>query len=147
MGYIEQLYLSYNELTLEDDNIGLYSTESETTHYFSYSSLGEGNWHFWAPEYDFEFQILMSQNKKVEKRKAYTLFTLLSDIGGFNDGLYMMISIPLSFYSSAMYSRHIANLFTVRPKQKGRRKKDEDPTLSIIASGECSSSKLKDKEK
>lgn len=116
MGYIEQLYLSYNELTLEDDNIGLYSTESETTHYFSYSSLGEGNWHFWAPEYDFEFQILMSQNKKVEKRKAYTLFTLLSDIGGFNDGLYMMISIPLSFYSSAMYSRHIANLFAVRPK-------------------------------
>ena len=57
----------------------------------------------------------MSQDKKVEKRKAYTLFALLSDLGGFNDGIFMVFSIPLGFYSSAMYSRHIANLFAIRP--------------------------------
>ena len=49
------MYLSYNELTLEDDNIGLFSKEKETMHYFSYSGLGDGNYNFFAPEYNMEF--------------------------------------------------------------------------------------------
>ena len=49
----------------------------------------------------------MSQDKKVEKRKAYTLFALLSDLGGFNDGIFMVFSIPLGFYSTPTMSTHL----------------------------------------
>ena len=42
-------------------------------------------------------------------RKAYTLFDLLGDFGGFNDAIYFLLSLPMSFYSASMFNRFISN--------------------------------------
>ena len=60
--------------------------------------------------------IRLSSNKKVEKRQAYTILDLLGDFGGFNDAVYFLLSIPMSIYSSSMYSKHIASLFRLQSK-------------------------------
>ena len=56
-----------------------------------------------------EIEIRLSRNQKVLSRTAYTLFDLLGDFGGFNDAIYLLFSVPMSFYSSAMFKKFIAN--------------------------------------
>ena len=68
--------------------------------------------------------IALSSNSKVESRQAYTLFELLGDFGGFNDAIYFLLSLPMGFYSSAMYNQHVASLF--RYKKKSRKKAPSD---------------------
>ena len=58
-----------------------------------------------------EIEIRLSRNQKVLSRTAYTLFDLLGDFGGFNVAIYLLFSVPMSFYSSAIFKKFIANQF------------------------------------
>ena len=54
----------------------------------------------------------------------------LGDFGGFNDAIYLLLSLPMSYYSSAMYSKHIAshfNLASAKTKRKKRRIENHQP--------------------
>ena len=110
--------LQYNEVTFQDGYIGLFEDEPEPEKYLSIESKSD-LYRDWKPEDDWEFSIELSLDKKVERRIAYTFLDLLGDFGGFNDAIYMLLSIPLGYYSSSMYSRHIASFFKVRGRRKG----------------------------
>ena len=55
-------------------------------------------------EHDFSLKIDLGTNSVIQKRQAYTFFDLLGDFGGFNDAIIFLLSLPMSLYSSAMYS-------------------------------------------
>ena len=46
-----------------------------------------------------DLEIYMSGWKKVESRVRYNCWDLLGDVGGFNDGLYLVCSMLLSTYA------------------------------------------------
>ena len=52
------------------------------------------------------------------ERKAYTVFMLISDVGGFNGAVIFSASILMSFYSERMYSAEIAKEVPVRKRNK-----------------------------
>ena len=98
----------------------MFENEAQKEHYFSYAShsFTTDPVNLWKSSDDWEFAITLSEEKKVEKRKAYTYFDLLGDFGGFNDAIYFLLSIPLGMYSSTMFSRHISSLFKVYNKKE-----------------------------
>ena len=126
-----QIELQYNTVTLDDSTIGLFEAEAQEEHYFSYKTYYDTVHQndFWRPSDDWEFAIKLSEDKRVEKRKAYTSFDLLGDFGGFNDAIYFLLSIPLGIYSSSMFSRHISNLFNVQENAKSQHIKNSDDQL------------------
>ena len=44
-------------------------------------------------------------------RSAYTLLDAIGDFGGFNDAIYFLLSIPMGYYTSAAFSKHVTSLF------------------------------------
>ena len=111
-----EIELQYNEVTFDDGYIGLFEEEAQEENYFSYKShkLITNELELKKPEDDWEFAIKLSDDKKIERRSAYTSFDLLGDFGGFNDAIYFLLSLPLGIYSSSMFSRHIASLYNVQ---------------------------------
>ena len=51
---------------------------------------------------------MMSKNKSIYKREAYTILSLLGDFGGFTDALALIIGLFTSYYSSKMFTAAIA---------------------------------------
>ena len=59
----------------------------------------------WSQAYPSVFVILrLSGMKFVYQRTAYTFMEMLSDFGGFNDGIYFVFSLFLSLYSSMSFA-------------------------------------------
>ena len=130
-GTIDWYELQYNEVTLQDSLVGLFEKEAEPQHYFSYASKVDSDI-YWKEENDYVFSFVLNQDKKVEKRSAYTLLQLLGDFGGFNDAIYFLLSLPMGAYSSAMYSRHVASFFKSRSNRKGKKSRESDDAVSKI---------------
>ena len=117
--------LQQNEVTLHDAQIGLFDQEAETQKYLTFGDIRRADTEdlglgFPPDKWTLKFEL--SQDKKVESRKAYTLLQLLGDFGGFNDAIYFLLSLPMGFYSSSMYSKHVASLFKLRGKKSSRKR-------------------------
>ena len=114
--------LSLNELDLQDGSIGLFEGQSEPEEYLSLdTTIIEDSESVVSGHPSFKFSIELGKNKVIQKRQAYSLFDLLGDFGGFNDAIIFLISLPMSFYSSAIYSQHISSLFRVNKNHKRQR--------------------------
>ena len=50
----------------------------------------------------------MSDGKVSQSRTAYTLFDLLSDFGGFSDGIIMIFAPIITVYSARMFQGEIS---------------------------------------
>ena len=64
--------------------------------------------------------MVLNQKGDVIEREVYGLFTMLSDCGGFNDGLNLLVCFVLLSYNSSWFSVDLnASLFRVTdPKNK-----------------------------
>ena len=55
-----------------------------------------------------EMSLEMTNSKNLYSRKAYTLFDLLGDFGGFNEAFFMIIGSVLAVYSARLYEDSIS---------------------------------------
>ena len=55
----------------------------------------------YSPVATLEFRL--SDKMRTHERQAYTLFTMLGDLGGFNSAIILLPSYLMSFYSARMY--------------------------------------------
>ena len=53
-------------------------------------------------------KLRLKGEEKEFKRKVYTLMDLIGDVGGFNDGLLILVGLIVNFYGSSMFERAIA---------------------------------------
>ena len=53
------------------------------------------------------FDVVLSNKLHASERQVYTFFTLIGDLGGFNDGITIIPAFLLSFYSSRMFNASI----------------------------------------
>ena len=67
---------------------------------------------------------LSSRVVKME-RKQYTIFMLLSDLGGFNGAIIIFPSYIMSFYSERQYKSSVASQTPIR-KIRGKKKNKKD---------------------
>ena len=51
------------------------------------------------------------------EREAYTVFTLIGDVGGFNGAIIILPAFLMSFYSERMFQSAIAKEVPVRKKK------------------------------
>ena len=61
---------------------------------------------------------MLSDNKYFSERKAYTFFTLLGDVGGFNGAIIIFPLLLMSRYSGSMYNAAIKSEIPIRKSQK-----------------------------
>ena len=53
--------------------------------------------------------ISLSNKVKEHKRQVVTALDVVGNVGGFNDAIYLFISMFMSTYSSLMYMRSVTN--------------------------------------
>ena len=54
-----------------------------------------------------EMNIHLSEVKNIKERQAYTILSLLGDFGGFNDAIFSVFGLIMSFYSERMFQREL----------------------------------------
>ena len=55
------------------------------------------------PGFSVNVQLQLSNDMEVAERKRYSWWQLLGDIGGFHDGLVLLIKFFMASYSAAMF--------------------------------------------
>ena len=125
------MIVSVNEVTLQDNVVGIFESAAQTQQYLSVEeTFATDVFYFRDYKYDYGLKITLSENKRVESRQAYTVLDLLGDFGGFNDAIYFLVSLPMGYYSQAMYERQVAGeLHNVKRKKK--RDRTRNVRLSI----------------
>ena len=63
-------------------------------------------------------ELRLSDKKRAHERQAYTLFTMLGDLGGFNSAIILLPSYLMSFYSARMYGQSVFNEVPKKKKAK-----------------------------
>ena len=61
---------------------------------------------------DFYFSINMELGNRIytEKRVRYSIWNLISDVGGFSDGIYLVLRIFMTAYSGMAFKTNFLNL-------------------------------------
>ena len=79
-------------------------------------------------------EVTLDDTTKVYERTAYTFFTLLGDVGGFNAAIIIFPSYLMSSFSSNKYSQAV---YKGVPVQKKKKKQSVNQTLlrNQLASG------------
>lgn len=54
-----------------------------------------------------EIELVMSNEMNIAERKRYNWWDALGDIGGFHDGLVLLVRFFLAPYSAAMFNHHL----------------------------------------
>lgn len=73
--------------------------------------------------------LVLSGIKKTYEREVYTIMELLSDFGGFNDGIILIPAVLMHFYSQKMYIQHLFGLLPI--------KKESDPDSGEKIKKQC----------
>ena len=60
-------------------------------------------------DYAFRLNINMGQAKKEYERTVYTIFQLIGDFGGLNDGLMFLVGFFFNFYNSTLFQSALAH--------------------------------------
>ena len=55
----------------------------------------------------FTMRIELDEKKETFERQAYTWFTLIGDVGGFNSAIAIIPTFLISFYSDRMFKSSI----------------------------------------
>ena len=75
------------------------------------------------------------------------MLDLLGDFGGFNDAIYFLLSLPLGFYASSMFSRHISSFFKQSKRSKGKKQQGINDALRGVLNGESRKATLQGNER
>ena len=115
--------MDQNELTQSDGIIGAFQSESEPIKFLTNSSFervilpATANWRDGKDYPEFQVVLEMSNIKHIHKREAYTFFDLIGDFGGFNDAMFLLIGLVITFYSAKAYENKIASELPVVNKK------------------------------
>ena len=102
--------LIYHEATFDDELIDPIQRDDQTYGFLSTSNdlikieivaLDEDN----TGLFEFNIKLKLNGMKRVESRVRYNYWDLLGDVGGFNDGLYLIGSLMLSTYARAAFQQ------------------------------------------
>ena len=63
-------------------------------------------------------KLQLADIERTSERRVYSLIQLMSDFGGFNDGLNILPAILMAVYNSRMYHAAWASFFPVKERQK-----------------------------
>ena len=64
---------------------------------------------------------MIDGNLNIVQRSRYKIWDLLADVGGFNDGLYMIFQLFMSSYSALSFKTSILNKMTFGRNIKKKR--------------------------
>ena len=68
--------------------------------------------------YTFSLTLILKGELKTFERQVYTLMSMIGDVGGLADGLFLLTGFFFSFYNSSLFGNELAgNLFRVQSKQ------------------------------
>ena len=67
-------------------------------------------------------KFVLSETKLAYEREVYSLMNLLSDFGGFNDGVTILPAILCSMYNAAMFYFAMAAIFPIKNKARPKKK-------------------------
>lgn len=70
------------------------------------------------PVPQFSFNIAVSDTKHSSERQVYTVFALVSDIGGFNGAITILPAFFLAKYNSMMYSASVFHDVKIRGNRR-----------------------------
>ena len=66
---------------------------------------------------DFKITVFLDERIEIIERTRYNVWDLLGDVGGFNDGLYLICSLVISTYSAFSFNKSIIeNTFVDKPR-------------------------------
>ena len=57
----------------------------------------------------FSIEIELGNRIHTEKRERYSIWNLISDVGGFNDGIYLVLSLFMTAYSALAFKTNFLN--------------------------------------
>jgi len=63
-------------------------------------------------------KIILDDKVIAMERQAYTLFTLIGDVGGFNGAIIIFPAFILSFYSESMFKTDLSSEVPVRKSKR-----------------------------
>jgi hypothetical protein len=70
--------------------------------------------------YNIKIELSLNGFFKIESRVRYNIWDLLGDVGGFNDGLFLLCSIFIAPLSSMAFTNDFLNDQTIDATKKGR---------------------------
>lgn len=125
--------LGPSEFTALDDPIGfsLLEDNPDPVQFFfiadletTATELSEG---IFYPESSFivpklELSLELAATQRFAERQAYTFFTLLGDVGGFNGAIIMLPAYMMSWYSAKMFQDSLLQEIPVKTKRRPREK-------------------------
>ena len=77
-----------------------------------------------------QVELILDEKKWSHGREAYTLFTMIGDIGGFNSAITIFPSIVMGWYSSRMFQASMYQDVNIKKKQKSKDKNSLQKKLS-----------------
>lgn len=118
--YAVQVPIKLNKFSLEDQLFNPFAYDSEETFYFSHTlelsqdstaidlkklerDILEGKPNSLDQLLGLTIQFDMTGFIQVQKRTMYTFWNLIENVGGFHDGLYIICSIIMTYYSAAAF--------------------------------------------
>ena len=118
--------LSPSEFTDFDDKLGLFSYEPEPFEFLTVKekthiehSCSDSSC---LPKIFVKF--ILADTIYEYERQAYTSFTLLGDVGGFNSAIFIFPTFLMSHYSSRMYNSSVSTEIPVKKKNKIKQQND-----------------------
>ena len=75
-------------------------------------------------EFYIPFRFDLSETKLTYEREVYSLMNLLSDFGGFNDGVIIIPAILMGMYNANQFYFAMAAIFPVKNKKRPKKKNE-----------------------
>ena len=102
--------LTLNEAHFDDDLLNPLAHNADSFSFFSTSNsdftVSDGKLHDCSDcQFKFSINVFMSGWTKIQQRTRYNCWDLLGDVGGFNDGLFLIGSLLMSMFSSFAYKK------------------------------------------
>ena len=113
--------LAKNEFKDDKRRFGFIRKEIEPIEFLTVDSTART----WEQELTYSHvTVSLSDNKYFSERKAYSLFTLLGDVGGFNGAIIILPVFLMSRYNESMYTAAIKQEIPIRKSQKKKQESE-----------------------
>ena len=91
------------------------------------------------PDFNFSINIELGNRIYTEKRVRYSIWNLISDVGGFSDGIYLVLRIFMTTYSGMAFKTNFLNRSYFDSDSNPREQQDVDyrNTFDDLQQGRC----------
>ena len=104
--------MAKNEFLDHKNLLGLFESEPEPFSFLSIDKISKKVTD--SPNAEINFRIKLSNKVHTYERQVYTIFTMVSDIGGFYGAIVIIPTLFVQFYSSRMFNMSLQEELPVR---------------------------------